>query len=96
MWDMAKKVKRIMKKRGKIYTKLTGPETRDFIQFWQNIYQNTQPPDLQRHDVSPTKLDETRIQKALKNMPDKKAPGPDGVTAELLKKGGTAALEMTT
>ena len=29
-------------------------------------------------------------------MPDRKAPGPDGITAELIKKGGHPAEEMTT
>ena len=90
-----RKIKRIIRRQGHRHTDLKGPETRNFIKFWQNLYKNTQPPDLPK-DTPRTSLSNDQILQIIKRMPDKKAPGPDGVTAELLKKGGTAALEMTT
>ena len=36
-----------------------------------------------------------RIHRIIQEMPKKKAPGPDGITAELITAGGQPAKEMT-
>ena len=75
---------------------LTGSDIREFLSFWQGLYQQHDLPALS-HQVTegetPTKEE---IVKVLHSLPNKKAPGPDGIAAELLKKGGSTTIEMTT
>ena len=50
MWDKAKQIKRIMRRRGEKKVELSGPEIREFISFWRNMYQTPDKPDLFREE----------------------------------------------
>ena len=84
MWDKAKQIKRIMRRRGEKRVELSGPEIRECISFWRNMYQTPDTPDLYREESQGQPLDRQEIIRFTQAMPKKKAPGPDGVTAELI------------
>ena len=46
MWEMTKQIKRSMARHGQRHIELTGPQVRQFTQFWQGMYQDSHPPQL--------------------------------------------------
>ena len=96
-WDMVNGLRRSQKRRGRQQANLTNAETWKFIDFWKGLYQEYEEPELW-HDEQielgsvPTKEE---IEATIRELPNKKAPGPDGIAAELLKQGGEPAVEMT-
>ena len=96
-WDMVRKLKQTQKRRGRQQTDLTNAEARKFINYWQGLFQEYDKPELWHDEQTQIKSVPTRdeIEMAIRELPNKKAPGPDGIAAELLKQGGKAAIEMT-
>jgi hypothetical protein len=62
-----------------------------FQQYWSKLYEG---PPIQRTCQLNTKISKTEIKALIKALPNKKAPGPDTITAEMLKYGGNAVVKM--
>ena len=45
-WDMVRKLKHTQKRRGRQQTDLTNAEARQFIDYWQGLYQEYDKPEL--------------------------------------------------
>ena len=95
MWDLAKKIKRAMRRRGEKLIDLTGPQVQEFISFWKAMYQTPEPPILDKIQTQGPPPEKERILRTIQDMPKNKAPRPDGITAELIAAGGLPAKEMT-
>ena len=45
-WDMVKQLKQARSRRGKQQVDLTNAEAKDFVQYWQGLYQQKEFPEL--------------------------------------------------
>ena len=61
----------------------------------RNVPRCTTPQLTASHTTGITP-DRERIRQTIKDMPNKKAPGPDGITIELIRQGGQITEQMTT
>ena len=68
---------------------------RNYISFWKGLYQQHDNPELYHPETNGEPPTREEIEAVIRALPNKKAPGPDGIAAELLKKGSTMAVEMT-
>ena len=84
-----------MRRRGQQEFELNGKQVHQFITFWRGLYQTHTPPKLEKRDYEVKLPSEHQIKNLIKHMPSRKAPGPDWLTAELLKAGNKSAAEMT-
>ena len=86
-WDMVKQLKQARSSRGKQQVDLTNAEARNFINYWQGLYQREDPPELEHEEGIPISALPTReeIELTIRQLPNKKAPGPDGIAAEMIK-----------
>ena len=73
---------------GKILTNI-DEILENWAQFYENLYHNEQNTitNLQEHNVIPPVL-KSELDNALQKLKNNKAPGPDAITAEMLKYGG--------
>jgi hypothetical protein len=62
-----------------------------FQRYWSKLYEG---PPLARTQQLDLQFSSTEIRQLIKALPNKKAPGPDTITAEMLKYGGNAAVKM--
>jgi hypothetical protein len=62
-----------------------------FQRFWSNLYEG---PPLDRNHELQLQLSTAEIKALIKSLPNRKAPGPDTITAEMLKYGGKPITKM--
>ena len=93
-WDMVRRLKTITRHKENPQPTLNNTEKQRFNEYWETLYADTDEigPN-ERTDIEPP--DKTTIKKVVDHLPMRKAPGPDGMTAELLKYGGNVTWEMT-
>ena len=77
MWDMTRKIRRAMRRRGQQEFELNGKQVHQFITFWRGLYQTHTPPKLEKRDYEVKIPSEHQIKNLIKHMPSRKAPGPD-------------------
>jgi hypothetical protein len=71
---------------------LSPYDQRNFIRYWSDMYEG---PQLQTNeDQVDTRLTRQEIHQLVRGLPNKKAPGPDTIAAELFKYGGLVATKM--
>jgi hypothetical protein len=62
-----------------------------FQKYWSGLYDG---PPLERTQGISLHLTSQEVKMLIKSLPNKKAPGPDTITAEMLKYGGPAITKM--
>ena len=74
--------------------RLNNAQKQSFNEYWKNLYDDEEEigENIRVECDPPTKQ---TIKHTVDHLPMRKAPGPDGMTAELLKYGGKVTWEMT-
>ena len=91
-WQMYRQTHRRLHPRQ--YTTLTEDEQENFVKYWEELYSEEHPvePPIAAMLDPPTA---TEIIWSMNRLKNKKAAGPDGITAELLIGAGQPAETMT-
>ena len=93
---MVRRIKTMTRHRENPQPTLNMTEKNEFNEYWKTLYDDTDEIGENNRDTKTNSPSKQKIKDIIDHLPMRKAPGPDKMTAELLKYGGKVALAMTT
>ena len=93
-WDMVRKIKQSTRSTENPQPELNDTQKKEWNRYWSTLYDDDDEiGENQRIIVEPP--DKEAIKYIVDHLPMRKAPGPDRLTAELLKYGTRTTWTMT-